>query len=68
MGDQRVCLKPGLRQQQMIEWIPVSIYLREKLKLRTGEVPSSRGGGPTPPPDNKIEVSDFKPVTVNLRG
>ena len=42
--------------------------LREKLKLKTNETPSPRGGGPTPPPDNKIEVSDFKPVTVNLRG
>jgi len=41
--------------------------LREKLKMKTGEVPSPRGG-PTPPVDDKIEVQDFKPVTVNLRG
>ena len=44
------------------------LELREKLKLKAGEVPSPRGAGPPMPPDNKIEVSDFKPVTVNLRG
>jgi len=42
--------------------------LREKLKIKNGEVPSPKGTGPTTPPDNRIEVSDFKPVTVNLRG
>jgi len=42
--------------------------LREQLKLKTGEVLSPRGGGPPQPVDTQIDVKDFKPATVNLRG